>query len=113
MRIVNTTPHEINILTDVGMARLPPCPRPARCYVTRTICGHAQVADCQVPIYDTSYGQVENLPDYEPGTYYVVTNIVAQGARRENRNDVIVPDPLVRDPTGKVIGCYGFTIPDF
>ncbi len=47
-------------------------------------------------------GQVENLNPIE-GVGYIVSLAVAQAAR--DRKDLFVPDDLVRDEKGVIVGC--------
>jgi hypothetical protein len=46
-----------------------------------------------------------SLPPKKEGTFYIVSLAVATHSKR---NDFIVPDELVRDENGNVIGCRSF-----
>jgi len=50
---------------------------------------------------------VENLPDPPEGVYYIVSLAVAQAARRP---DLLVPDDMVRDEQGRILGCRRFAV---
>ena len=110
MKVVNLTPHAMNIVTDSGTATIPPSGTVARVTVTRESAGTATIDGGVVPLYRTTYGEVTDLPDPAPNTLYVVSSLVAAAAR--DRNDLVVPNDLVRDEQGKVIGARGLAFPD-
>lgn len=56
-----------------------------------------------IPVTTTEFGEVENLPDPEPGTIYIVSSLVAQ--RVPERTDVFIPNESVRDSEGRIVGC--------
>jgi len=57
----------------------------------------------RIPVVRTVPGDVEGLPDPIPGTVFLVSRIVK--AAVPDRMDCMVPDDLVRDSEGRVIGC--------
>lgn len=59
-----------------------------------------------VPLYQTTYGTVENLPEPTEGIFYIVSALTAQAAK--NRNDVLIVDGTVRNSEGQIIGCTAF-----
>lgn len=63
----------------------------------------------QVPIYETSWGDVEGLPDARSGAIYVVSGLVR--SQLQGRPDVFSPGKLVRDEQGKPVGCHGLRRP--
>mgnify|MGYP001398705579 FL=1 len=109
MKIINLTPHALNVLTDSGTVTIPPSGTVARVTVTRESAGTVTVDGVQVPLYRTTYGAVEGLPAPAPDTLYVVSSLVAAAAR--DRRDLVVPDDLVRDEQGRVIGARGLAFP--
>ena len=56
-----------------------------------------------IPINSTTFGDVENLPDPQEDTIYIVSVITAKAC--PDRNDVFITDDAVRDEEGRVIGC--------
>lgn len=81
--------------------------------------GHAHV-DVDIPTSWVTYTRLEDLPDPEPGVYYVVSLVVAQAAAtcRRTTDDLLTPGAQVRDSAGRVIGCkslarVGRGIPSF
>ena len=109
MLVVNLTPHALNLVTDSGTVTVPPSGAVARVTVTREPAGTVTLDGVSVPLYRTTYGAVEGLPDPAPDTLYVVSAVVAAAAR--DRDDLVVPDDLVRDEQGRVVGARGLAFP--
>jgi len=65
-----------------------------------------------IPVYHTSFGVVEGLPEPQPGTIYIVSTLVL--AATKNRNDLVAPDTspasAVRDDNGRIIGVRAFQV---
>ena len=59
-----------------------------------------------VPIYKIDYTESEGLPAPEANTYYFVSIIVAQA--NLDRKDLLLSSDLVRDESGKILGCKSF-----
>lgn len=60
------------------------------------------------PIYTSTFGEVEGLPEPEEGTIYIVSALTLNAVA--NRADVVAPGNLQRDQDGNPIGCIGFRI---
>ncbi len=101
MRIVNLTPHSIIFVDDAGNAVLTvePSGQVARCSVTREKIGDIN----GIPVNKSRFGKVENLPEPEEGTIYIVSALTAQAV--PEREDVFITDDAVRDEQGRIIGC--------
>jgi hypothetical protein len=105
MRIVNLTPHGLNVVDRNGnIVVIPPSGAVAR------------VASSDVPawriddtfdVVKTSFGDVDGLPDRTHDTVFVVSRIVKSAVT--DRDDVVCPGPLLRDADGNVVGCKGFS----
>ncbi|HHX27688.1 MAG TPA: hypothetical protein GX716_01620 [Firmicutes bacterium] len=104
MRIVNLTPHAINLMPEgeTRIATIPPSGRVARCSVVRRQVDIFAVGGLAVPVNKTLFGTVEGLPDPQVDTIYIVSNLVAQAV--PNRPDVFIVDDVVRDPEGRIVG---------
>lgn len=59
-----------------------------------------------IPVYTTTYGEPEGLPEPAPNTYIIVSALTAQSA--PERHDLLIVDGAVRDADGKVVGCTAF-----
>ena len=116
MQLINLTPHAITVILDGTTVTLPISGIIARCLVQREITGyltHGEDSTLEIPLYETQFGELIGLPEPTTGTFYIVSNITAAAAHRQGRDDVLVPDPIIRDAKGQPIGCTGFTRPAF
>jgi len=104
MKIVNLTPHTVNI--EGGMS-YPPSGQVARVSCSQKAIG---VLPDGTPLSRCEYGDVEGLPTHpEEGTMYIVSRLVLAASEWDvQRNDLLVPSDLVRDEEGRVIGCRSF-----
>lgn len=105
-KIINLTPHPINILKDgKAILTIPASGTLARCVQEDTLQGDLN----GIPFYATSYGNVSNsnIPEEKEGIFYVVSLIVAQAVK--NRNDLLITVKPVRDEQGHIIGCEGLS----
>lgn len=59
-----------------------------------------------IPVYSTSYGEPEGLPEPAPNTYFIVSALTAQAA--PERKDLLIIDGAVRDAEGRICGCTAF-----
>ena len=126
MKIINLTPHTVYVIQerDGKMFR--------RSFFSK---GEAHVSSMRDKAYDlmismghvdtgndyqlvgeslpitVSYmilGKVTGLPDEEDGTVYIVSRIVKNAI--PHRSDCLVPDDILRDEKGVIIGCRGFAL---
>lgn len=59
-----------------------------------------------IAIESVTYGEIERLPKYQEGIYYIVPELVAAAATKIGRTDCLTPGALVRDKkTGVILGC--------
>jgi len=56
-----------------------------------------------IDIMEKSFNEVEGLPEPQEDTYYIVSALVAGAAK--NRDDLLIPNDIVRDEAGRIIGC--------
>jgi len=107
MRLVNLTPHDINVLADGQVICIPPSGQVARVVERPHGTGQVPVDDVQVPLILAESGHVVGLPPQEPQTLYIVSRPVAL-ALQGQRPDLLVPDQFERDDEGQTVGCRGF-----
>jgi len=104
------TPHEITIFDEKGQVKLkiPPSGRVARVKSRQVKVGEVN----GIPVYKTEFTDIENLPDPQPNTIYIVSLLVLQAC--PHRRDLVAPDTspqgAVRDPEGRIIGTRGFQV---
>ncbi len=101
VEIVNLTPHEITVYDAAGESVLQVIPSSgvARAAQTREPLDSIN----GIPVSKTGYGAVEGLPDRRDGVVYIVSVLTAQAA--PDRTDLYIVDELVRDDTGRILGC--------
>lgn len=98
--ILNYTPHTVNIIDSEGNKIQDfPSQGEARCQQTTKDVGIIG----NVPITSTTFGEVTGLPGEQEGTYYIVSRLIRQAL--PDRNDLLVPNDMVRDEAGRIIGC--------
>lgn len=101
MQFINLTPHRVVVIDG-------PVIEPSG-EVARVAQSYEQVGnEGGVPLFRTVLGQVEGLPDPQPGVMYVVSGMVR--AALPHRSDLASPGQLVRDDQGRVTGCRGLII---
>jgi hypothetical protein len=110
---INLTPHKVTVYDLEGkkvIAEIPPSGMVARVSTVSRVVG--EIAG--IPVRKTEYGEIENLPDPMPDTYYVVSTVVLIALKEKgiHRPDVIAPDTnpdsVIRDSEGRVIGVRFF-----
>ena len=101
MKVTNLTPHSISFINEDGTQILvvEPSGEVARVSVRTETVGKIN----GIPVTTSVFGEVENLPDPQDGTIYIVSSLVAQ--RCHDRDDVFIPNESVRDDKGRIIGC--------
>lgn len=106
MKLVNLTPHTINLVTDGGTITIPPSGQVLRAEEMSTIQFHLTLQEGDVPVKRMEYGVPNFVPERAPDTYYIVSALAAQALRRHQpeRNDFLVVADAVRDDQGRIIG---------
>jgi len=106
VRLVNATPHTVDIyLEDRLVLSVPASGTLIRLAETRELLGELLVDGVAVPVYRQHYGAAQ-LPPERPGVFYIVSVPVAQAYPRR---DLLVPGRLLRDGSGRVLGCEGLS----
>jgi len=106
MKIVNLTPHPLNLMPEGPegpVVTIPPSGQVARCAVDRVQVDTVTVDGISIPVNQTRFGKVENLPEPQEGTIFIVSALTAQAV--PEREDVFITDDAVRDEQGRIIGC--------
>lgn len=107
--IINLTPHTIKILDDDNnvVHEIQPEDTPARVRMESRQVGCATWNDDDdmqyVSVYQSTPAEVTGLPKPISTAVFIVSRVV-QAAVPE-RKDLVVPNELVRDDKGNVIGC--------
>lgn len=106
MKIINLTPHSVNIIKDGAIYATYPSEGVARAEQTDKKIGSINNID----IYSTTFGSVTGLPEPSPYAFYIVSLATAQAAIRHGRTtgDLLITSHPVRNEDGVIIGCEAF-----
>lgn len=110
MPLINLIQHPLTLRNETGEEIvLPPSGTVAR---VKTTPGElVQIAGIPVPVAKaTTYGAIENVPDPQPDTWYIVSGMVLAAAKTQypDRRDILAPgtgpqDGAIRNDQGQVI----------
>ena len=104
--MLNRTEHEVKIFNTVGAIIPDKVLEQYTGEPIRVSCESRKVGTIEgVDIYENVYGEVTGLPEYQEGTYYVVSAMVRQAL--PHRKDLLSPGQLIRNEAGQPIGCLG------
>lgn len=105
--LINLTPHPIDFLEDDTTVLFTVLPESAPARVD--IIGRKTVSWVRgVLVSQLEMGKTYNLPTPVPGVLYIVSRMVLEA--NPHRTDLVVPDGLVRDAVGRIIGCKSLSI---
>lgn len=101
MKFVNCTPHSITLLDkDNNVVQT----LPKGDVVPRLSQSTKQVDVVEgVSITETTFGDIQDLPDAQEGVLLIVSRLIL--AATKDRKDLVVPNELVRDSQGNIVGC--------
>lgn len=110
MKLINITPHAINLHAGENVITIPPSGYIARCDVVTVDDGTVVVDGHVIKIKRQSYGTVsvtnsagEELA-LEQDALYIVSALAYAGASETQRSHFVTVTDLVRDEQGRVIG---------
>jgi hypothetical protein len=115
VKLINLTPHEVVVYDQTGqniVLRIPPSGKVARVSVSTETVGEIN----GVAVRKTTYGDIQDLPDPQPGVIYVVSTLVLIALKDKGiiRTDIVSPDTnpdsALRDTSGKIIGVKYFQV---
>jgi len=104
MRIINLTPHTINIVDEAGNKIVDlPSEGEARAVQKNVNFGHLG----DVPLVRAEFGEPIGLPEPAENTFYVVSAITANAAKVAGRttDDLLLTAETVRNEKNQIIGC--------
>ncbi len=103
MKIINLTPHELNIYDDKALVMaIPPSGRIARIGIEKDLIDTIN----GIPVFQSKAGEPEGLPDQAENTIFVVSGIFRSVCPRQ---DLYQPGELLRNESGQPIGCIGLS----
>ncbi len=100
-KVVNLTGHDVTLVQWNDERYTLASDGSLRVYSNMQATGYVRVEEVEVPLLEIVEQRV-NLPDVVDGVLYVVSGIVAAKARRR---DFLVPSRVVRDSSGRAVGC--------
>lgn len=98
MIIVNTTPHDANLLINGQEVVIAKAEKPARVSVSYSNARTENGLD----FVDSTYGEIENLPAPVEGTLYYVSSLLLAAGVAAGRTDLIAPAQCDRNEKGHV-----------
>ena len=112
MKIINTTPHEINIIGKDGniIFTVQPSGILVRVSQETTDTGSITIDGVSIPVTSNTFGDVVGLPEFNPDTIIIVSAMVANACH--NRTDLALVNESVRDDKGRIIGCRSLSFPN-
>jgi hypothetical protein len=108
-KLVNLTTHAIKIARPEGAIEIPPSGRIARARTIRKIIAFVEIDGIRVPINKTTFAELIDLPEPEPGALYIISIVALEAALKLGRTDVVSPDEIVRGNIGEVLYCRSFS----
>jgi hypothetical protein len=106
MKLVNLTPHPITIKVDGKELVIQPTKPSARVSTVENLVDPIHYEGIEIPVIESGYGNIVDLPPQQEGVVYITSLIVAQRAVLLGRLDVLAPDTgptAVRDEQGKIL----------
>jgi len=100
MKIVNLTPHTINIKVNNKTLSVAPSGEIARVATIEKIAGEVN----GIPVIERTFENVEGLPAPQKDTIYLVSSMVLVVVK--GRDDVFAPDTgtsAIRDEAGRIV----------
>lgn len=100
MKIINLTPHKVTIIKEDGTL-IQELKSQGIARLTQQTIRIGEINN--IPLTHTIFGQVEGLPMVQDGIYYIVSRMILENCI--DRKDLLVPNEVVRDINGNIIGC--------
>ena len=103
-RIINLTPHAINIVDKDGN-KIVDLPSEGEARAVQTNISIGSLGD--IPLVKTEFGEPIGLPEPTETTFYVVSAITANAAKQAGRSidDLLLTAETVRNEKNQIIGC--------
>lgn len=111
-KLINCTPHNINIMDNDNniILSIPASGTLIRVAQTTTDVGSINGNGVDIPVTDNTYGDVVGLPVQQLDTILIVSAKVADACK--TRKDLALVNETVRDEKGRIIGCKSISFPN-
>ena len=103
IKVVNCTPHDVNLITTKGNITFPRSGIIPRLTEQQNKINSINSNGIEIDIMEKSFNEVEGLPEPKENTIYIVSALVAGAVK--NRDDLVVPNDTIRDDQGMIVGC--------
>ena len=103
MKIINCTPHDVNIITESGNITFPRSGVIPRLTEQQVKINSINSNGIEIDIMKKSFLEPEGLPEPKEGTIFIVSALVAGAVK--DRDDLVVPNDTIRDGEGRIVGC--------
>ena len=112
MKLINCTPHDINIMDSDNniILTVPSSNTLIRVSQTTTDAGSLSIDGIDIPITDNTFGDVVGLPPQQDDTILIVSAMVVNACK--TRTDLALVNQAVRDEKGRIIGCKSLSFPN-
>jgi len=112
----NFTPHTVNIVDNNGnVIKTFNSEGNVRVKSVREFIRDIIKPGMDIPLYVNNFGEIEDLPENNDNCYIIVSRLVKSAMEKDSKyKDIldlyIVPEDIVRDKEGNIIGCKGFSL---
>lgn len=103
INVVNCTPHDVNLVTENGNITFPRSGIIPRLTEQQQKINSVTVNGIEIDIMEKSFLEPEGLPEPKENTLFIVSALVAGAIK--NRDDLVIPNDIIRDEAGNIIGC--------
>lgn len=98
-KLINLTPHNVVLVTEETTITIEPSGIVPRLKEIQEEIGEIN----RIPVMKKSFGEIDNMPNEEENTVYIISALAASALK--HRDDVYVPNDIVRDKNGNIVGC--------
>ena len=103
VKVINCTPHDINLVTEKGNITFPRSGIIPRLTESQNKINSINSNGIEIDIMQKSFLEPEGLPEPKENTIYIVSALVAGAVK--NRDDLVIPNDTIRDDKGNIVGC--------
>jgi len=103
VKVVNCTPHDVNLITENGSITFPRSGIIPRLTEQQNKINSVNNNGIEIDIMSKSFLEPEGLPEPKENTIFIVSALVAGAVK--NRDDLVIPNDIIRDDKGNIIGC--------
>jgi len=103
INVINCTPHDVNLITESGVIVFKKSGIIPRLSEQQEKISSIDINGTEIDIVKKSFLEPEGLPEPRQNTLYIVSALVAGACK--NRDDLVVPNDIIRDEEGRIIGC--------